>query len=48
MSVKVSLSEEEQIQIKTIEGVIEDISGMNPEYIIEFLQNQIEIIKNGI
>jgi predicted metallopeptidase len=48
MSVKVILSKEDKIQIKTIQGLIEDISGMNPEYIIEFLKNQIEIIKNGI
>ena len=42
------MTEEEQIQIKTLEGVIEDIQGMNPEYIIEFLKEQIDIIKHGI
>jgi len=32
------MTEEEQIQVKTLEDVIEDIKGMNPEYIIEFLK----------
>ena len=38
----------EQIQIKTIEGIIEDVQGMSPEYIVEFLEEQIDIIKYGI
>ena len=42
------MTEEEQIQVKTIEGVIDDIQGMNPEFIIEFLKEQIDIIKHGI
>lgn len=42
------MTEEEQIQVKTLEDVIEDIKGMNPEYIIEFLKEQIDIIKHGI
>jgi predicted metallopeptidase len=42
------MTEEEQIQVKTLEDVIEDIKGMNPEYIIEFLKEQIDMIKHGI
>tara|TARA_B100000780_G_scaffold192526_1_gene135624 strand:+ start:468 stop:596 length:129 start_codon:yes stop_codon:yes gene_type:complete len=42
------MTEEEQIQVKTLEGVIEDIKGMNPEYITEFLKEQISILKHGI
>ena len=42
------MTEEQQIQINTLEGVIEDIKAMNPEYIVEFLEDQIDIIKNGI
>ena len=42
------MSEEEQIHVETIEGVIDDIQGMNPEYIIEFLKERVDIIKNGI
>jgi hypothetical protein len=42
------MTEQQQIQINTLEGVIEDIKSMNPEYIVEFLEDQIEIIKHGI
>tara|TARA_R110000822_G_scaffold96230_1_gene219303 strand:+ start:682 stop:861 length:180 start_codon:yes stop_codon:yes gene_type:complete len=42
------MTEEQQIQIKTLEGVIEDIKLMNPTYIVEFLEEQIDIIKHGI
>ena len=42
------MTQEEQIQVKTIEGLIEDVQGINPEYIVEFLKEQIDIIKNGI
>ena len=42
------MTEEKQIQIKTLEGVIEDIKLMNPTYIVEFLEEQIHIIKHGI
>ena len=42
------MTEEEKIQVKTIEGVIDDIQGMNPEFIVEFLKEQIDIIKHGI
>ena len=42
------MTEQQQIQINTLEGVIEDIKSMHPEYIVEFLEDQIEIIKHGI
>ena len=42
------MTEEQQIQIKTLEGLIEDIQEMNPEYIVEFINEQIDIIKHGI
>jgi|AntDeeMinimDraft_6_1070357.scaffolds.fasta_scaffold114486_2 hypothetical protein len=42
------MTKEEEIQVQTIEHVIEDIKQIHPEYIIEFLKEQIEIIKYGI
>ena len=37
-----------RLAFNTLEGVIEDIKAMNPEYIVEFLEDQIDIFKNGI
>ena len=42
------MTKEEEIQVKTLEGVIEDIKQIHPEYIIEFLKVEIDIIKHGI
>ena len=42
------MTKEEEIQVKTLEGVIEDIKQIHPEYIIEFLKEEIDIIKHGI
>jgi|TARA_R110000772_G_scaffold222430_1_gene332920 hypothetical protein len=39
------MTEEEQIQVKTIEILIDAITLINPECIIEFLKEQIELIK---
>jgi hypothetical protein len=42
------MTETQQIQIAVLEGLIEDIQAMNPEYIVEFINEQIDIIKHGI
>ena len=42
------MTEIEQIQTQTLIGLLEDIQGMNSEYIEEFIKEQIDIIKHGI
>lgn len=37
-----------QIKLWTLEGLLEDIEGMNPEYITEYIKEQIDLIKYGI
>jgi hypothetical protein len=38
----------EEIEIELLEELLEDISGMHPEYIQEHIKEQIDILKNGI
>ena len=42
------MTEIQQIQIEVLEGLIEDIQAMHPEYIVDFIKEQIDIIKHGI
>jgi len=42
------MTEIEQIQTETLKGLLDDIQGMNPEYITEFIKEQIDIIEHGI
>ena len=37
-----------QIKLWTLEELLEDIKGMNSEYIREHIEEQIDIIKHGI
>lgn len=40
--------EKEDIKIKVLKEVIEDIKGIHPEYIAEMLKDQIEILEKGV
>ncbi len=35
-------------ELRVLEELLEDIKGMNSEYIIEHIKEQIDIIKHGI
>jgi hypothetical protein len=35
-------------KIKILESLLEDIKQINPEYIIEYIEEQIDILKYGI
>jgi len=42
------MTEREKIEIEILEELLEDIKGMHSEYIAEHIEEQIDIIKNGI
>jgi len=42
------MTELDKIQVEVLESVIEDIQGIHPEHIEEFLKEKVDIIKNGI
>ena len=37
-----------QIKLEILEELLKDIKGMNSEYITEYIEERINIIKNGI
>ena len=45
---KLKIMDRTQIKLWTLEEILEDIKGMNPEYIAEYIKEQIDIIKHGI